>query len=47
MKMSLDCRIVEHVRVSHEQFVAIKNRAQYLLLEDKDKGGCIAFTRNK
>lgn len=47
MKMSLDCRIVEHVRVSHEQFVAIKNRAQYLLLEDKDKGGCITFTRNK
>lgn len=47
MKMSLDCSIVQHVRVPHEQFVAIENKAQYLCLEDKDKGGCIAFTRNK
>lgn len=45
--MGLDCSMIRHVRVPHEQFVAIENKAKYLIVEDKDKGSCIAFTRNK
>ena len=43
----LDCSMIRNVRVPHEQFVAIKNKAQYLIVEDRDKGGCINFTRDK
>lgn len=43
----LDCSMIRNVRVPHEQFVAIKNKAQYLIIEDRDKGGCITFTRDK
>ncbi len=43
----LDCSMIRNVRVPHEQFVAIKNKAQYLIVEDRDKGGCITFTRDK
>lgn len=45
--MGLDCSMIRHVRVPHQQFVAIENEAKYLIVENKDKGGCIAFTRNK
>ncbi len=45
--MGLDCSMIRHVRVPHEQFVAIKNKAECLIVEDKDKGGCVCFTRNK
>lgn len=43
----LDCSMIRNVRVPHEQFVAIKNKAEYLIVEDRDKGGCITFTRDK
>lgn len=43
----LDCGMIRNVRVPHEQFVAIKNKAEYSIVEDRDKGGCITFTRNK
>ena len=43
----LDCSMIRNVRVPHEQFVAIKNKAGYLIVEDRDKGGCITFTRDK
>lgn len=43
----LDCSMIRNVRVPHEQFVAIKNKAEYLIIEDRDKGGCINFTRDK
>lgn len=45
--MGLDCSMIRNVRVPHEQFIAIKNKAQYLIVEDRDKGGCINFTRDK
>ena len=45
--MSLDCSMIRHVRVPHEQFVAIKNKAECLIVEDKDKGGCVCFERVK
>ena len=45
--MGLDCSMIRHVRVTHEQFVAIKNKAECLIVEDKDKGGCVCFERVK
>ena len=45
--MGLDCSMIRHVRVWHEQFVAIKNKAKYLIVEDKDKGDCVSFERMK
>lgn len=45
--MGLDCSMIRHVRVPHEQFVAIKNKAECLIVEDKDKGGCVCFERVK
>ncbi len=46
-KYKLDCSMIRHVRVPHEQFVAIQNKAEYLIVEDRDKGGCISFNRAK
>lgn len=43
----LDCSMIRNVRVPHEQFVAIKNKAEYLIIEDRDNGGCVTFTRDK
>lgn len=43
----LDCNTIRNIRVPHEQFVAIKNKAGYLIVEDRDKGGCVTFTRDK
>lgn len=45
--MGLDCSMIRHVRVPHEQFVAIKNKAECLIVEDKDKGGCVCFEMGK
>lgn len=39
--------MIRNIRVPHEQFVAIKNKAQYLIVHDRDKGGCINFTRDE
>lgn len=43
--MGIDCSMIRNVRVPHEQFVAIKNKAKYLIVEDRDKGGCVCFDR--
>lgn len=41
----IDFSIIRHVRVPHQQFEAIKNKAKYLIIEDKDKGSVLAFAR--
>lgn len=43
----LDCSMIRHVRVPHEQFVAIRDKAKYLIVEDRDKGECVHFDRAK
>lgn len=45
--ISLDCSMIQYARVPHEQFVEIKNKAKYLIVEDRDKGGCVCFERTK
>ena len=41
----IDFSIIRTVRVPHQQFVAIKNNAQYLIIEDKNKGDVLTFSR--
>lgn len=41
----IDFSIIKHVRVPHQQFEAIKNNAQYLIIEDKNKGDVLTFSR--
>lgn len=41
----LDFSNVRHVRVWHEQFEAIKNKGEFLIVEDKTNGKCVSFTR--
>lgn len=43
----LDFSNVRHVRVWHEQFEAIKNKAEFLIVEDKTNGKCVSFTRDR
>lgn len=43
----LDFSNVRHVRVWHEQFEAIKNKGEFLIVEDKTNGKCVSFTRDK
>ena len=43
----LDFSNVRHVRVWHEQFEAIKNKAEFLIIEDKTNGRCVSFTRDR
>ena len=42
----LDFSNVRHVRVWHEQFEAIKNKGEFLIVEDKTNGKCVSFTRD-
>lgn len=42
----LDFSNVRHVRVWHEQFEAIKDKAEFLIVEDKSNGKCVYFTRD-
>lgn len=42
----LDFSNVRHVRVWHEQFEAIKDKAEFLIVEDKSNGKCVSFTRD-
>lgn len=42
----LDFSNVRHVRVWHEQFEAIKNKSEFLIVEDKTNGKCVSFTRD-
>lgn len=41
----LDCSMIRNVRVPHQQFEAIKNKAKYLMVEDRDSGEIISFVR--
>ena len=40
----LDFSNVSHVRVWHEQFEKIKNKGEFLIVEDKSNGKCVSFT---
>ena len=43
----LDFSNVSHVRVWHEQFEKIKNKGEFLIVEDKSNGKCVSFTRDR
>ncbi len=43
----LDCSTIRTLRVPHQQFEAIKNKAKYLEIVDKDKGDVITFVPEK
>lgn len=43
----LDCSMIRTLRVPHQQFEAIKNKAKYLEIVDKDKGDVITFVLEK
>lgn len=40
---TIDCGIVKTIRVPHQQFESIKNKAKYLMIQDKDKGDVLTF----
>lgn len=40
----LDFSNIRHVKVWHEQFEAIKNKGEFLIVEDKTNGKCVSFT---
>ena len=39
----VDFSIIKTMRVSHQQFESIKNKAKYLTIQDKDKGDVLTF----
>ena len=39
--------VIYHQRCDRDEHETIKNKAGYLIVEDRDKGGCITFTRDK
>ena len=39
----IDFSIIKTVRVSHQQFESIKNKAKYLIIQDKDNGNIMTF----
>lgn len=41
----IDFSIIRNVRVPHKQFEAIKNKAKYLIIEDKNNGDVLSFVR--
>lgn len=43
----LDFSNVRHVRIWHEQFEAIKDKAEFLIVEDESNGKCVSFTRDR
>lgn len=44
--VKLDFSMIRHVRVPHQQFEAIKNKAKYLIVEDRDNGEILSFVRD-
>lgn len=42
----IDFSIIKTVRVPHQQFESIKNKAKYLIIEDKKNGNILAFVRD-
>lgn len=42
----LDFSMIRNVRVPHQQFEAIKNKAKYLIVEDRENGEVLSFIRN-
>lgn len=42
----LDFSNIRRVKVWHEQFEAIKNKGEFLIVEDKTNGKCVSFTRD-
>lgn len=43
--VKLDFSMIRKVRVPHQQFDAIKNKAKYLIVEDRDNGKILSFIR--
>lgn len=43
--VKLDFSMIRNVRVPHQQFEAIKNKAKYLIVEDRDNGEILSFVR--
>lgn len=41
----IDFSILKTVRVPHQQFESIKNKAKHLMIQDKDNGDVISFIR--
>lgn len=41
----LDFSMIRTVRVPHQQFKAIKNKARHLIVEDKNNGEILLFCR--
>ena len=41
----IDFSIIKTVRVPHQQFESIKNNAKCLIIEDRDNGSVLAFSR--
>ena len=44
--VKLDFSMIRNVRVPHQQFEAIKNKAKYLIVEDRDNGEILSFIRD-
>ena len=42
----IDFSIIKAVRVPHQQFESIKNKAKYLIIQDKKNGDVLAFVRD-
>ena len=42
----IDFSIIKTVRVPHQQFESIKNKAKYLITQDKKNGDVLAFVRD-
>lgn len=40
----IDFSMIKTVRVPHQQFESIKNKAKYLMIQDKDKGDVLTFS---
>ena len=43
----IDFSIIKIVRVPHQQFESIKNKAKYLMVQDKKNGDVLAFVREE
>ena len=44
--VKLDFSMIRNVRVPHQQFEAIKNKAKYLIVEDRYNGEILSFVRD-
>ena len=43
----IDCSMIRTLYVPHQQFEAIKNKAEFLEIVDRDKGDVITFVPQK